>query len=51
GFYRLPLDYLDRWSARVEAVNAEEIQDVLRRRLPPSSLSIVVVGEPTTKSQ
>jgi len=51
GFYRLPLDYLDRWSARVEAVNAEEIQDVLRRRLSPSSLSIVVVGEPTTKSQ
>lgn len=51
GFYRLPLDYLDRWSARVEAVNAEEIQDVLRRRLSPASLSIVVVGEPTTKSQ
>jgi zinc protease len=44
GFYGLPLDYLDRFTARIEAVTAEQIRDAFSRRLDPDRLAIVVVG-------
>jgi len=44
GFYRLPLDYLDAFTARVEAVTLDQIRDAFRRRIDPERLATVVVG-------
>ncbi len=44
GFYDLPLDYLDRFNARVEAVTAEQIRDTFARRLHPERFVTIIVG-------
>ena len=44
GFYGLPLDYLDRFSERVEAVTAAQIRDAFARRVHPDRLAVVTVG-------
>lgn len=44
GFYGLPLDYLDRFPARVEAVSLEDIRDAFRRRVHPGRMVTVTVG-------
>jgi zinc protease len=44
GFYGLPLDYLDRFTGRVEAVTAEQIRDAFARRVHPGRLAVVEVG-------
>lgn len=44
GFYDLPLDYLDRFSERVEAVTRQQIQDAFKRRIDPDKLVTVQVG-------
>ena len=44
GFYRLPLDYLDTWVGKVEAVTVGDVKDAFARRLNPDALSTVVVG-------
>ncbi len=48
GFYGLPLDYLDRFVGRIEAVTAEQIRDAFRRRLHPERFVTVVVGNGET---
>ncbi len=45
GFYNLPLDYLDRFVERVEAVTAEQIRDAFQRRVQPDRLLTVVAGQ------
>jgi len=44
GFYGLPLDYLDRFIERVEAVTLEQVQDAFQRRVHPERLIVVRVG-------
>jgi zinc protease len=44
GFYDLPLDYLDTFNAKVEAVTAEQVQDALKRHLQEQRLVTVIVG-------
>lgn len=44
GFYDMPLDHLDTFNAKVEAVTAEQIRDAFRRRLDTGRLVTVVVG-------
>ena len=44
GFYDYPLDWLDTYVAKVEAVTAEQVRDAFRRRIDPSRLIGVVVG-------
>lgn len=44
GFYSLPLDYLDRFTGRIESVTAEQIRDAFARRVQPGRLAIVTVG-------
>ena len=44
GFYRLPLDYLDSWEAKVGAVGPEAVRDAFRRRLPADGFATVIVG-------
>lgn len=44
GFYDLPLDYLDTFSAKIEAVTADQIRDAFQRRVRPSALATVIAG-------
>lgn len=46
GFYGLPLDYLDTFIQRVEAVTAEQIRDAFQRNVNPEALATVIVGGP-----
>jgi len=46
GFYRLPLDWLDEFPARVQRVTLAQIRSAFARRIDPSKFSIVVVGAP-----
>lgn len=44
GFYNLPLDYLDAFPAKIEALTAKDIQDAFSRRIKPVAMTTVVVG-------
>ncbi len=44
GFYNLPLDYLDTFSQRVEAVTLQQIRDAFRRRIDPEKMATIMVG-------
>lgn len=44
GFYDLPLDYLDRFNERVEAVTADRVRDAYQRRVHPDRMVTVTVG-------
>ncbi len=45
GFYKLPLDYLDTFNAKVEAVTVDKIRDAFQRRVDPKRLVTVTVGK------
>ncbi|MES2250049.1 MAG: pitrilysin family protein [Pseudomonadota bacterium] len=44
AWYDLPLDYLDTWTARMNAVTAADIQAAFARKLQPQRMVTVVVG-------
>jgi zinc protease len=44
GFYGLPLDWLDTYTARVEAVDAAAIRDAFSRRIRAEHLAVVIAG-------
>lgn len=44
GTYRLPLDYLETFTEKVEAVTVEEIKNAFQRRLNPDDFVTVLVG-------
>ncbi|MBI3772339.1 MAG: insulinase family protein [Gammaproteobacteria bacterium] len=44
GFYNQPLDYLDTFNAKIEAVTAEQIKDAFKRRIHPDKMLTVIVG-------
>jgi len=44
GFYDLPLNYLDEFPAKIEAVTLAEVKDAWRRRIRPDRMATVVVG-------
>jgi zinc protease len=44
GFYRLPLDYLDRFPDRIQAVTVDQVRDAFQRRIHPDRMVTVVVG-------
>jgi len=44
GFYELPLNYLDEFPAKIEAVTLAEVKDAWRRRIRPDRMVTVVVG-------
>jgi zinc protease len=44
GFYDLPIDYLDNFVKRVEAVTVEDVRRAFRRTIDPDALVTVVVG-------
>lgn len=46
GFYGLPLDYLDTYQARVQAVSAEAIRKAFARHVKPEQLITITVDQP-----
>ncbi|MDP2833771.1 MAG: pitrilysin family protein [Pseudomonadota bacterium] len=44
GFYRLPLNWLDTYTAQVEAVSHDDIRRAFRARVSPAAMSTVIVG-------
>jgi zinc protease len=46
GFYGLPLDYLETYQARVQAVSAEDIRRAFVRHVRPENLVTVTVATP-----
>ena len=44
GFYNLPLDYLDSFNKKIDAVTAQEVADAFKRRISTDKLVTVVVG-------
>ena len=44
GFYGLPLDYLERYQARVQAVTTDDIRQAFARRVRPENLITVTVA-------
>jgi len=46
GFYKLPLDYLDTWTANVAKVTVADIKAAFNRKLKLDNMSTVIVGNP-----
>jgi zinc protease len=44
AFYDMPLDYLDTFNSRVQAVNVDSIRDAFHRRLDVTRMATVTVG-------
>ncbi len=44
GYYRLPIDYLDTWPSRIQAVTPEQVRAAFARHVPVDRLVTVVVG-------
>lgn len=44
GFYRLPLDWLDSYTQKVQAVTREQAAEAARRRLDPANMVQITVG-------
>lgn len=49
GYYDLPLDYLDTWTANVAKVNADDIKAAFNRKVAADRLATVVVGAGSQK--
>ncbi|MEI7444161.1 MAG: pitrilysin family protein [Burkholderiales bacterium] len=45
GWYRLPLDHLERWTDRVDAVTVAQIREAFAKKVRPDRLVTVVVGD------
>ena len=44
GFYKLPMDYLDTWVAKVNAVDVAAVKQAFARRVNPDQMATVIVG-------
>jgi zinc protease len=44
GFYGLPLDYLETFNAKIEAVTRAQVMDAFHRRVQPDTMATVIVG-------
>ena len=44
GYYNLPLDYLDTWTANVAKVSAADIKAAFNRKVVIDRLTTIVVG-------
>lgn len=44
GFFNLPLDYLDQYQAKVQAVTADDVRQAFARRIRPENLITVTVA-------
>jgi len=49
GFYGLPLDYLDTFTANIDAITVEKVKDAFQRRVHPDKMITILVGPPPTE--
>lgn len=49
GFYKLPLNYLDKYNENVEKVTTAQVKEAFNRRLKPEKFVTVIVGDPNAK--
>ena len=49
GFYQLPLDYLDTFTSKINAVTPAQIADAFQRRIQPDKMVTVIVGGEDTQ--
>ncbi len=45
GYYKLPLDYLDRFNDRINKLSLRQVRDAFRRRLQPDNMVTITVGQ------
>jgi zinc protease len=50
GFYGLPLNYLDKFNDKINAVTVEAIKDAYQRRVHPDRMLTVMVGGQTAQT-
>ncbi len=50
GFYELPLDYLEKYNAHIEAVTLEQIKSAYKRRVHPEKMVTIIIGPDVEKS-
>ncbi|AOZ05004.1 peptidase M16 [Cupriavidus malaysiensis] len=46
GWYGLPLDYLDTWTAQIAKVSREQVKQAFQRHVHPDAMATVIVGGP-----
>ncbi len=51
GFYGLPLDYLDSFNDKINAVTVAQIKDAFKRRVNADKMLTVLVGGETTQAE
>jgi zinc protease len=44
GFYKLPLDYLDTFNNKIEAITLDQVKEAFKRRINPDKMATVIVG-------
>ena len=44
GFYQQPLDYLEIFQAKIQAVSVEDVKEVFKRRIHPEWMQTIMVG-------
>ncbi|MBY4896540.1 pitrilysin family protein [Cupriavidus sp. AU9028] len=47
GWYGLPLDYLDTWTAQIGKVTREQVRAAFQRHVKPDAMATVIVGGPS----
>lgn len=45
GFYNLPLDYMQTWSSKIEAISLEEVNAAIKRQIKPEKMILFTVGK------
>ncbi len=45
GYYKLPVDYLDKFNKRINSLSLHQVRDALRRRLQPDNMVTITVGQ------
>ena len=51
GFYKLPLDYLETFASKINAVTTRSIREAFKRRLLPDKFITIIVGPVSAKPQ
>jgi zinc protease len=46
GWYGLPLDYLDTWTAQINKVTRDQVRAAFQRHVHPDAVATVIVGGP-----
>ena len=45
GFYKMPMNYLDTFTSKIDAVTIEQILEAFQRRIQPDNMVTVMVGD------